>query len=130
MILADIESREGSTRIEAAVTRGRMALVCAIAGHTMAGGFLVVNAIEEAIYSCHFPEWCKAPGIVYFSILIGPWLVGTYLLTRREALVLFACLFMGLIMGLMWWLGLLALAALWLGPDVRVYQRCTPLGAG
>ena len=78
MILADIESREGSTRIEAAVTRGRMALVCAIAGHTMAGGFLVVNAIEEAIYSCHFPEWCKAPGIVYFSVLIGPWLVGTY----------------------------------------------------
>jgi hypothetical protein len=77
----------------------------------MVGGFLVVNAIEERIYNCnrdpYFPEWCQAPGIAYFPILIGPWLVATYLLARREAIVLVACLFMGL----MWWLGFLPISS-------------------
>lgn len=104
-----------------------MALVCAVAGLTMVGGFFIVDAVEEAIYNCnpdpYFPEWCEAPDIVYLSILIGPWLVATYLLARREAIVRsigsgftygwFACVFMGL----MWWLGCLTFLVLWIpGP--------------
>jgi hypothetical protein len=110
------------------VTRGRIALVCIVAGLTMVAGSLVFNAIEEIIYHCkppvdpYFPEWCGAPRIAYriafLAILIGPWLVATYLLAGREAIVQslgsgftygwFACLFMGL----MWWVGFLALVVL------------------
>jgi hypothetical protein len=85
-----------------------MALVCAMAGLTMVGGFLVVKAISEGFYNCnpnpYFPETCRGQDIANFAILIGPWLIATYLLARREAVVLFACLFMGW----MWWLGYLA----------------------
>jgi hypothetical protein len=41
-------------------------------------------------------------------VLIGPWLVATSLLARREALVPFACWFLGL----MWWLKVVAAAIL------------------
>jgi hypothetical protein len=44
-----------------------------------------------------------------FAILIGPWLVATYLLARREAIGPFACVFMGL----MWWLAFAAAAVLY-----------------
>jgi predicted histidine transporter YuiF (NhaC family) len=83
-------------------------------------------AVEEIIYNCklpvdpYFPEWCGPPRIAFLPILIGPWLVATYLLARREAIVRsvgsgftygwFACVFMGL----MWWLGFLAFVVLWI----------------
>jgi hypothetical protein len=120
VVLADIWSREDSTRIEAAVTRRRMALVCAVAGLTMVGGFLVANAIEEANNCKPEPyfEWCQAPGIVNLFILNGPWLVATYLLARRQAIVLFACL----LMGWMWWLGFLAYVVLFYGPGDDLFE--------
>ena len=110
------------------MTRGRIALVCAVAGLTMVAGSFVFNAIEEIIYNCkppadpYFPEWCGAPRIAYriaiLAIPTGPWLVATYLLARREAIVQslgsgftygwFACVFMGL----MWWLGFLTFLVL------------------
>jgi hypothetical protein len=89
----------------------------------MVAGSLVLNAIEEIFYHCkpadpYFPEWCGAPRGAYRSLVFGPWLVATYLLARREAIVRsvgsgytygwFACAFMGL----MWWLGFLAVAVL------------------
>jgi hypothetical protein len=111
-----------------------MALVCAMAGLTMAAGMVagwfVVNAGYEAIYNCnpdpYVPPRCQAPRIAYLSAQFGPWLVlfgpllvATYLLARREAIVRsvgsgytygwFACVFMGL----MWWLGLSAIVVLW-----------------
>jgi hypothetical protein len=96
----------------------------------MVAGSLVFNAIEEIIYNCkppvdpYFAEWCGAPNIAYgiasLPILIGPWLVATYLLARREAIVQsfgsgftygwFACVFTGL----MWWLGCLTFLVLWI----------------
>jgi hypothetical protein len=103
------------------VTRGRIALVCAVAGFTI----VAFNAVEAIIYNCkppvdpYFPEWCGPSRTTSLSILFGPWLVATFLLARREAFALFgsgftygwfACLFMGL----MWWLGFLAWVVLWL----------------
>jgi hypothetical protein len=80
------------------VTRGRIALVCAVAGLTMVAGSLVFNVIEEIIYNnCkppvdpYWPEWCGAPriayGLAFLAIPSGPRLVATYLLARREAIV-------------------------------------------
>jgi hypothetical protein len=95
--------------------------VCAGAGFTV----VAFNAVEAIIYNCkppvdpYFPEWCGPSNTTLLSILIGPWLVATFLLARREAIVLFgsgftygwfACVFMGL----MWWLGFLAFVVLWL----------------
>ena len=122
-------SRGDSTRIEAAVTRGRIALVCAVAGLTMVAGY----AVEDIIYNCKPPvdplpvrgaipasvtlfaaRWCGPPAIASLPIMIVPWLVATYLLARRGAIVQsvgndftfgwFAFVFMGL----MCWLGFLA----------------------
>jgi hypothetical protein len=81
------------------VTRGRISLVCAVAPLTMVAGWFVVNAGYEAISNCnpdpYVPPRCEAPGIAYLSIQFGPWLVlfgpllvATYLLARREAIVL------------------------------------------
>ena len=90
-------------------------------------GFTIVafNAVEAIIYNCkppadpYFAEWCGPSNTTLLSILIGPWLVATFLLARREAIVLFgsgftygwiACVFMGL----MWWLGVFAFYVIWL----------------
>jgi hypothetical protein len=76
----------------------------------MAEGFLVINSIAEGIYNCnpdpYYPEMCSGQAMGSFAILIGPWLVATYLLARREAIGPFACVFMGL----MWWLAFAAAA--------------------
>jgi hypothetical protein len=104
-----------------AVTRGRIALVCAVAGFTI----VALNAVEAIIYNCkppvdpYFAEWCGPSNTTLLSTLIGPWLVATFLLARREAIFQsfggfftygwFACVFMGL----MWWLGFLALFVIW-----------------
>jgi hypothetical protein len=127
MILADIGSREDSSRIEAPMTKRQIALVCAIAGLTMVKGFLAINAIAEGIYNCnpdryHF-ETCFGQFIANLAILIGPWLVATYLLARGEAIALFACL----LMGWMWWLGLFG--AVLLDEAVRPSPRGDELGA-
>jgi hypothetical protein len=119
------------------VTRGRIALVCAVAGLTMVAGY----AVEDIIYNCKPPvdplpvhgvipasvtlfaaKWCGPPAIASLPIMIVPWLVATYLLARREAIVpsfgsdgsgitigWFACV----CMGLMWWLGFLAFVVPW-----------------
>jgi hypothetical protein len=106
------------------VTRGRIALVCAVAGFTI----VAFNAVEAIIYNCkppvdpYFPEWCGPSPTTSLSILFGPWLVATFLLARRDAFVLFGSgftygLFACVFMGLMWWLGFLAWVVLWLhGP--------------
>jgi hypothetical protein len=103
-----------------AVTRGWIALVCAVAGFTI----VAFNAVLAIIYNCkppadpYFPEWCGPSNTTSLSILFGPWLVATFLLARRDAFVLFgsgftygwfACVFMGL----MWWLGFLAFFVIW-----------------
>jgi hypothetical protein len=101
-------------------------------------------AVVEIIYGCKLPvdplpvhgvipasvtapalaEWCEPPITPFHPIImIGPWLVATYLLARREAIVpsfgkdgsgiimgWFACVFMGL----MWWLGFLAFVVRWI----------------
>jgi hypothetical protein len=115
------------------VTRGRIALVCAAAGFTI----VAFNAVEAIIYNCkppvdpYFPEWCGPSNTTSLSILFGPWLVATFLLARREAIVLFgsgftygwfACVFMGL----MWWLGFLAWVVLWLH-DARMEDTISEL---
>jgi hypothetical protein len=106
MILADIGSREDSSRIQASMTKRQIVLVCAVAGLTMVEGFLTINAIAEGFYNCNpdpnHSETCFGQVIANFAVLIGPWLVATYLLARREAISLFACL----LLGWMWALGL------------------------
>ena len=111
------------------MTRGRIALVCAVAGFTI----VAFNAVEAIIYNCkppvdpYFAEWCGPSRSTSLSILIGPWLVATFLLARREAIVLFgsgftygwfACVFMGL----MWWLGFLAFFVLWLHEEETISE--------
>jgi hypothetical protein len=95
------------------MTKRWIALACAIAGLTMAEGFIVINSIAEGIYNCnpdpYYPEMCSGQATASFAILIGPWLVATYLLARREAIGPFACVFMGL----MWWLAFAAAAVLY-----------------
>jgi hypothetical protein len=95
------------------MTKRWIALVCAIAGLTMVEGFLVINSIADGIYNCnpdpYYPEMCSGQAMAGFAILIGPWLVATYLLARREAIGPFACVFMGL----MWWLAFAAAAVLY-----------------
>jgi hypothetical protein len=102
------------------MTRGRIALVCAGAGFTI----VAFNAVEAIIYNCkppvdpYFAEWCGPSNTTSLSILFGPWLVATFLLARREAIVLFgrgftygwfACV----LLGLMWWLGVVAFSVIW-----------------
>ena len=90
------------------MTRGRIALVCAVAGLTVVGANALVDAIATGFYNCYpdpyFPEPCMAQGWAYFGILVACWLVATYLLAWREAISLFACAFMGLML----WFGILA----------------------
>jgi hypothetical protein len=114
-------------RIDPTMTMRQIALVCAIAGLTMVEAFLTINAIAEGIYNCnpdpyHF-ETCSGQVTANFAVLIGPWLVATYLLARREAIVLFACL----LLGWMWWLGLFG--AVLLDEAVRPSPRGDELGA-
>jgi hypothetical protein len=79
----------------------------------MAEGFLLINSIAEGIYNCnpdpYYPEMCSGQAMASFAILIGPWIVATYLLARREGIGPFACVFMGLI----WWVGLVAAAVVY-----------------
>jgi hypothetical protein len=95
------------------MTKPWIALVCAIAGLVTIEGFLAINAIAEGIYNCnpdpYYPEMCSGQAMASFAILIGPWVVATYLLARREAIGPFACV----VMGLMWWLALIAAAVLY-----------------
>jgi hypothetical protein len=81
------------------MTKRQIALVCAIAGLTMVEGFLTINAIAEGFYNCnpdpYHSETCLGQVTANFAVLIGPWLVATYLLARGEAIVLFACLLLG-----------------------------------
>jgi len=90
------------------VSRGRIALLCAVAGLTVVGAGALVDAIATGFYNCYpdpyFPEPCMAQEWAYFGILVACWLVATYLLARREAISLFACAFMGLML----WCGILA----------------------
>ena len=109
------------------MTKRWIALVCAISGLTMVEAFLVINAIAEGFYNCnpdpYHSETCSGQVIANFAVLIGPWLVATYLLARREAIVLFACL----LMGWMWGLGLLG--AVLLDEAVRPSPELDELGA-
>jgi len=81
------------------VSRGRIALLCAVAGLTVVGAGALVDAIATGFYNCYpdpyFPEPCMAQEWAYFGILVACWLVATYL---------FACAFMGLML----WCGILA----------------------
>jgi hypothetical protein len=58
------------------MTERWIALVCAIAGLTMAEGFLVINSIAEGIYNCnpdpYYPEMCSGQAMASFAILICP----------------------------------------------------------
>jgi prepilin signal peptidase PulO-like enzyme (type II secretory pathway) len=82
-------------------------------------------------------RWCEPPIIASFPIMIAPWLVATYLLARREAIVpsfgrdgsgiimgWFACVFMGL----MWWLGFLAFDVLWFQDTISELLRFAVVG--
>lgn len=93
------------------MTRWRIALVCAVAGLTIVGANVLVDAIATGFYNCYpdayFPEPCMAQEIAPLSILVA-WLVATYLLARREAISLFACAFMGLML----WFGTVASTSL------------------
>jgi hypothetical protein len=104
--LADIQSREDSTRIEAAVTRGRIALLCAVAGLTVAGANLTIYAVERDCLPdpYGYSDPCTAQEWISFGITVACWLVATYLVARREAIGPFACAFMGSML----WLGLVA----------------------
>jgi hypothetical protein len=104
-------------------------------------------AVEDIIYNCKLPvdplpvggeipasvtafapAWCGAPPIVDLFVLFGPWLVATYLLARRGAIVQsvgndftygwFAFVFMGL----MWWLGFLAYVLWFYGPEDTISE--------
>jgi hypothetical protein len=95
------------------MTNRQVAFVFATAGLTMVEGFLVINSIAEGVYNCnpdpYYPETCSGQDMANLAILIGPWLVATYRLARREAITLIACLFMGLV----WWLGYVAAIVLY-----------------
>ena len=90
------------------MTRARIALLCAVAGLTVVGANALVDAIATGIYNCYpdpyFPEPCMAQEWAFLGVPVACWLVATYLLARREAISLFACAFMGLML----WLGVLA----------------------
>jgi hypothetical protein len=94
------------------MTRRRIALVCAVAGLTVVGANVLVDAVATGLYNCYpdpyFPEPCMAQGIAYPSILVACWLVATYLVARREAIGPFACVFMGLML----WFGIIVSAVL------------------
>lgn len=69
----------------------------------------MADAIERSLYTCppfdpYFPDTCMAPGWAHFGILVGCWVLATYLVTRRETIGWFACLFIGLML----WFGLAA----------------------
>jgi hypothetical protein len=109
------------------MTKRQIALVCAIAGLTMVEGFLTINAIAEGFYNCnpdpYHSETCLGQVTANFAVLIGPWLVATYLLARGEAIVLFACL----LLGWMWGLGLFG--AVLLDEAVRPSPQLDEVGA-
>ena len=89
------------------MTQRQIALVCAIAGLSLAGANLLIDAIATRIYNCnpdpYFSETCTAQDIAYLSVIVTCWLVATYLIARREAIGPFACL----IIGPMLWFGIL-----------------------
>jgi hypothetical protein len=93
----------------------------------MVEAFLTINAIAEGIYNCnpdpYHSETCLGQVIANFAVLIGPWLVATYLLARREAIVLFACL----LLGWMWGLGLFG--SVLLDEAIRPWPRGGEVGA-
>jgi hypothetical protein len=90
------------------MTRRRIALVCALTGLTLVGANVLIDAVATGFYNCYpdpyFPEPCMVQKIAPMSILVACWLVATYLLARREAIGIFACAFMGLML----WFGILA----------------------
>jgi hypothetical protein len=90
-------------------------------------GFLTINAIAEGFYNCnpdpYHSETCFGQVTANLAILIGPWLVATYLLARGEAIVLFACL----LLGWMWGLGLFG--AVLLDEAVRPSPQLDEVGA-
>jgi len=81
------------------MTQRQIALVCAVAGLTLAGANLLIDAIATRIYNCnpdpYFSETCTEQDIAYLGIIVACWLVATYLIARREAIGPFACLIMG-----------------------------------
>jgi hypothetical protein len=92
----------------AAMTRRQIAVVCYAAGLTFVGANVVSDAIGRRFFDCdpdpYFPEPCAAQQWAIFGILVACWLVGTYLVARREAIGPFACVFMGSML----WLGIAA----------------------
>jgi hypothetical protein len=90
------------------MTYRQITLVCAVAGLNLAGANLLIDAISTRIHNCnpdpYYPETCTAQAIAYLGIIVGCWLVATYLLARREAIGPFACL----IIGPMLWFGIVA----------------------
>jgi hypothetical protein len=90
------------------MTYRQIALVCAVAGLNLAAANLLIDVIATRIYNCnpdpYYPEVCAAQAIAYLGIIVGCWLVATYLLARREAIGPFACL----VIGPMLWFGIVA----------------------
>jgi hypothetical protein len=90
------------------MTYRQIALVCAVAGINLAAANVLIDAIATRIYNCnpdpYYPEMCTAQAMAYLGVIVGCWLVATYLIARREAIGPFACL----IIGPMLWFGIVA----------------------
>ena len=88
------------------MTRGRIALLCAISGLTVAGAKLAIYAVERDCLPdpYGYSDPCTAQEWISFATTVACWLVATYLVARREAIGPFACAFMGSML----WLGLVA----------------------
>jgi hypothetical protein len=94
------------------MTYKQIALVCAVAGLNLAAANVLIDALATRIYNCnpdpYYPEMCTAQAIAYLGVIVGCWLVATYLLARHEAIEPFACL----VIGPMLWFGIVAWAVL------------------
>jgi hypothetical protein len=104
------------------MTRRQIAVVCYIAGLTVVGANLVVDAVGRRFYNCdrdpYFPQACTAQEWIYLGVIVTCWLVATYVIARRDAIGPFACA----VMGLMLWFGAAAFGVL------LQYVRNSPWG--